>query len=384
MTASQGSTLIVVDVLKKKKSKRFTMYHQLVLGMSFFDIISSAMAILSTVMVPIDVGLYQAKGNNATCKAQGALFVLGQTSIFYNMSLSIYFWLVICRNWKEHQFRKLRLWIHVVICSVGTALALSAIPYVGPALSGCDVLIPPGTATLWPATIFYIIPLCFVAVVLSVATAATCHGVYRQQKKAQRWMADRSMELSRRVFWQSFWYVLAFCVAMPWVLVTFYVEFRSSTHLLVHYISLGLVAPSQGLLNSLVYFRRQRAKGGNLCFGFGFGGTPVKKQPPDTPTGRRGGREGIWNDQSLVGGPPDNATAQDNGGKPSDTKGQENEETSGDGVSGDEQPCPDSQDLGEGLRGVSGDEPHREVEFSAVAEYWKLNEESTLLMQPHR
>ena len=65
----QGSTLVVVDVLKRKSGKRFTMYHQLVLGTSFFDCISSVLCLLGTTMAPIDSGLYQAKGNNATCKA---------------------------------------------------------------------------------------------------------------------------------------------------------------------------------------------------------------------------------------------------------------------------------------------------------------------------
>ena len=354
------------------------MYNQLVLGISFFDCISSVTYILTTVMAPSDVGLYQAKGNSTSCTAQGVLALLGQTSIFYNMLLSIYFWLVICRNWKEHQFRKLRLWVHLVVCSTGVAVALSAMPYFGPTLAGCGILIPPATATFWPATILYTIRLCSVVVVISVATAATCLGVYRQQKKAQRWMADRNMELSRKVFWQSFWYVLAFWLTIPWVIVTFYVEYRSSTHLLVLYISIGLVGPSQGLLNSLVYFRRHRAKGRSLLC-FGCGGTPVKTQPPDAPTCRRGEREGDTNNQSLVGFTVDNAAARDSGETPSETEEQANEQTLDDGVFGDKHPFSgtENQIVDVGLEGVHGGELHREIDFSAVTEYWKLNEEPT-------
>ena len=357
------------------------MYHQLVLGMSFFDIISSVDAVLTTVMAPTDVGFYQARGNNATCKAQGVLFILGQTSIFYNMSLSIYFWLVVCRNWREGRFRKRhRVWIHVVVCSVGAALALSAIPYIGPTLTGCDVLIPPGTATLWPITIVYTVPLCFVAVVLSVATVATCLGVYRQQKKTQRWMADRNMALSRWVFWQSLWYVLAFWLTIPWVIVTFYVKFRSSTHLLVSYVALGFVSSSQGLLNSLVYFRRQRAKRWNPCFGCG--ATSAKTQQLETPPVRSGEGQGDTNNQSLVDMALFNAVE---GGKQREeeeedfTEDQGIDQTSDDSVEMAQQSSSGMHNLnnGEAVGGVSNVDPLREAALSAVEEYWELNEGSS-------
>lgn len=265
ISPSQGSSLIVFDILKKKRKKkgnqRFTAYQQLVLGISFFDCISSGSLALATMMASVDSGFYQARGNDATCKAQGVLIQIGMTSIFYNMSLSIYFWLVICRNWKERQFQRIRLWVHLSIWTVGFTLGFASLPYIGPVLSNCGLMRPPGVATLWPVNIFFTIPVCLVLIVSTLATGAICRNVYMQQKKAQKWMADRNMELTRKVFWQSFWYLLAFYCTIPWLVVGYYVDVNSATEFMVIMFSFGFLNPSQGVLNALVFFQRQRGWG---------------------------------------------------------------------------------------------------------------------------
>ena len=68
-----------MDALKRKSGKRFTTYHRNVI---FFDYISSVSYVLATVVAPVDSGIYQAKGNDATCTAQGVI-QLGLTSMFY-------------------------------------------------------------------------------------------------------------------------------------------------------------------------------------------------------------------------------------------------------------------------------------------------------------
>ena len=332
-------------------------------------------------MAPIDSGLYQAKGNDATCKAQGVLIQLGLSSMFYNMFLSIYFWLVICRNWKEHQFRRLQVWIHLVVGCVGAALAFAAIPYIGAQLSVCSLLVPPGTATLWPATLFFTIPVSCVVLVLSFATGTICWKVYRQQKKVQKWMASRNMELSKKVFWQSFWYMVAFYLTIPWLLFNYYVQFRSSTHVLVHGFAIGFLLPSQGLLNSLVYFQRQRGWTRCSCFGKR---SEEKKRPHSSATSTSvkdtdthlgsGGRDSKVPSSTSDVVDADNEAEQFKEEEVIDTEAQDDQEAPDEDVE-DGQPSSreEFEDDDSGQRNDSN--APSEAEFSAVAEYWELNEE---------
>ena len=69
-----GSGYILFDILSTA-SKRGSTYHQLILGISFHDCISSLAYSLATVMVPVDTGLYRALGTDMTCKLQGMAVV---------------------------------------------------------------------------------------------------------------------------------------------------------------------------------------------------------------------------------------------------------------------------------------------------------------------
>ena len=369
----QGSTLIVVDVLRRKSGKRFTTYRQLVLGMSFFDCISSVSHALATSVAPIDSGLYQARGNDATCKAQGVLIQLGLSSMLYNMLVSIYFWLVICHNWKEHDFRRIRLWAHVVICGAGAALAFAAIPYVGANLAVCSLLIPPSTPTLWPATIFFTIPLSCVVLISSLATGAVCWNVYMQQKTVQKWMANRNMDLTKKVFWQSFWYVIAFYVTIPWLLLNFYAEYRSSsTEVWVRRFFVAISSPSQGLLNSLVYFQRQqgwvRCRG---CVKRSLGKKQLNSSNASTAIGGK-----------MDSKDPSSASNVDewvDGMEPYEEErvvereGRESQEGSKVTIEVEQQSSGGNIEVDDEEARQRNDSPVREL--SAVAEYWELNEE---------
>ena len=70
-----GSAYILWDILRKPKKRRST-YHQLVMGVSFFDCISSTAYALASAMAPNDTGLYGAVGSQATCQLQGKCFAL--------------------------------------------------------------------------------------------------------------------------------------------------------------------------------------------------------------------------------------------------------------------------------------------------------------------
>lgn len=79
-----GSLYILFDVFKSRQQGH-TMYKELLVGISFFDCISSIAFALSSLPVPTtdsygqEIGAYGARGNAGTCTAQGFFLVLGGT-----------------------------------------------------------------------------------------------------------------------------------------------------------------------------------------------------------------------------------------------------------------------------------------------------------------
>lgn len=237
------------------------------LGISGFDCISSTMYMLSEFFQPREAGTYLALGNAATCDAQAVLILIGQTSMYYNVALSMYYLLVICYNWKEHQFKRLHKWTHAILITVGLGMAFGAFPFVGPQVGICGLLEPPAAPSLLPVAFFVTAPIAIVLTTLTVNMVLICWKVYRQQRRAQRWMAEANMALTRRVFWQSFWYILAFYVTLPYLIFSHNLSFPTRLHYEVNLAFTAILAPAQGFLNSLVYFQRSK---GLKIFGYIF------------------------------------------------------------------------------------------------------------------
>ena len=254
--------MIAIDVFRRLKRRRgFTTYQQLVLGISVFDSISSLAYMLVGVMAPVDAGFYLSRGNDITCKAQAFMIQLGQTSMYYNLCLAVYFWLVICRNWKEYMLQKLLRWTHAGVIALGVGMAVGALPYTGPGFGVCSMLPPPATGTFWPVSLFFTLPICVVLLVLGATTLAICRKVYVQQRKAQRWMFEHSLRLTRSVFRQSFYYVVGFYTTLPFLLLTYYLAVASMNIWI--FLAVAVFAPGQGIVNAMIYFKRTR---GNAIF----------------------------------------------------------------------------------------------------------------------
>ncbi len=144
--------------------------------MSVFDIFSSIGRGLTTLPIPEyqygePTGMYGAKGNDATCKMQGFLIQLGYTSIFYNMSLSFYFLLVVCYGMRESQIKKLQLWLHIPGLIVGFALAFAGIPFYSNDIWGCYIPPPPLVEDYRYIVIFAVLPKG-----IAIAIATVKHG----------------------------------------------------------------------------------------------------------------------------------------------------------------------------------------------------------------
>ena len=66
-----------------------------------------------------------AKGNTATCKAQGFFVQMGTIAAFVNVSLSIYYFCVIALGWGEVKILGYRKWF--VGCPIAVGLMLAFI-----------------------------------------------------------------------------------------------------------------------------------------------------------------------------------------------------------------------------------------------------------------
>lgn len=255
-----GSSFIISDVLRDK-NKRSKCYHQLVLCISIFDLFTSFAWAFSTLPIPPtneygeSTGRYGAKGNDATCTAQGFFIQLGMTASFYNLSLALYYLLVIFFSWKEHQIKNIRVWIYGIPLLVGVVLAFSGIPYYEDSLLMC-YLPPPPIAPRLRGLMFFILPILIVLASASVAMFLVYWKVYQQETASNKWRTPgstgaRNNTLSTKVFWQAFWYLAAFYVCWPMLVWSHFA--RESRYGL--FVAVSFMAPLQGALNCCVYLR---------------------------------------------------------------------------------------------------------------------------------
>ena len=133
----QGSVFILQDITWDQR-KRSNTYHQLVLGISIFDVFNSLAHIAGSLPIPSYSGIQGAMGNDATCKAAGFFIQLSLTSTYFNLCLSVFFWLTICRAWREPMFRRIR---HQTLWSAGVVGAWSRVWWHS-SLHVCNQLLP--------------------------------------------------------------------------------------------------------------------------------------------------------------------------------------------------------------------------------------------------
>jgi hypothetical protein len=284
-----GSSMIIYDVLRDK-TKRSSVFHTLMVAMSVFDIFGSIAWGLTTLPIPEyengeTSGIYGAEGNEATCKMQGFLFQLGLTSMFYNMSLSFYFLLVVSYGMRESQLKKLQLWFHIPGLIVGFALAFAGIPHYSNNIWGCTVPPPPMAEDYRYIVIFAVIPRGISVAIATVNTGLVYWAVRKQMIAAKKWTERSSsfvansgasdvlsmnpdasdlsgqpgrhesviQTLERQTFWRALFYLGAFYLTVPVPLIANFNETAGASY--PYMLTAFTLAPLQGFLNFLLYAR---------------------------------------------------------------------------------------------------------------------------------
>ncbi|KAL7534465.1 hypothetical protein ACHAWF_004842 [Thalassiosira exigua] len=189
-----GSLSIIVDVIRKYRKHgggsraKPKAYHRLMMGMSIFDMIASTGWMMSTWPVPAGTpGVWDARGNDATCNAQGFVVQMGIGSVFYNLSLATYYYLVIVKNsppdgkWAEKV-------MHIVgpVFALVTSVTALALGMYGNSNFWCWITVE-YSLFRW---LFWFGPLWGIIALISVIMAVIYFNILRQEHRMRRWRAS--------------------------------------------------------------------------------------------------------------------------------------------------------------------------------------------------
>jgi hypothetical protein len=106
-----GSLAIIYRILRFDRydidARNKRAYHRILVAMSACDLLGSAALMFGTTPIPRETLLETARGNTATCTAQGFFFHwFAQAVLYYNTGLMIYFVMTIRYNWTESRVAK--------------------------------------------------------------------------------------------------------------------------------------------------------------------------------------------------------------------------------------------------------------------------------------
>lgn len=122
----------------RNKKRRSKMNNQMMVALSVFDLIGSVAYALTSLPMPESDGIYGSRGNDATCTAQGFFIQVGTIAAFLNVSLAVYYLLVIRYKWSENKVKRYRVWFFACPIVVGLAFAFAGIPFYTNAILWCN------------------------------------------------------------------------------------------------------------------------------------------------------------------------------------------------------------------------------------------------------
>ena len=280
-----GACYVIWSIFSNVKRQKSVYYH-LLFGMAIFDIVTAATWVFATAPLPEDAHhVYGANGTNVTCKTQAFLVQLGFTSVFYNVSLAVYYVMVVAYNRKEFQLKAIQFYLHGFPLLIGMGLALGAIHKYHWIDYGCHILpYSPkhNEGELWPVLVFVALPLGFSIVAITAAMLVVYWKVRRQSSRAKKWQLSKGSlnELESQVFWQCVYYVLAFYITWP-ILFSVYLASVDTEGPLGLTLTVAFFAPLQGFNNFLVFVRPKMIRVARELWPSFFGVTKRTSQQQD-------------------------------------------------------------------------------------------------------
>jgi len=268
-----GSLVIITDVARDPK-KRSQTYSRIMMAMSCYDFVTSCMYALSTWPIPSGSGPLYAAGTTGTCTAQGFFIQLSLGAPLYNLSLAVYYLLVIKHGWSDVKLAKLERFVHPVVVATAFGIAIAGLPLklynnanVWCWIAPNDRMNSNVNANFYRWAFFYV-ELWLIIVIVTVIMMAVVVNVVQTTNKTTRYSSrGKEAKLSTTVRKQAFYYVSAFYVT--WLALTI-LRILQTTDVQVPYaifVLAVILTPLQGFLNSLIYmkprylrYRRRRRK----------------------------------------------------------------------------------------------------------------------------
>lgn len=147
-----SSSYITYDILKQRNANRgggraqsstdqYTTMHRILLGISAMDLVADAWFFVGTWAIPVGTPrVFDPRGNEATCTIQGFFLQSGLSIPVYQSSLAAYYYLCVCKSWKEdRQLKRYQCLFHAppLIFAVATALYGAIDDQFNPSLLWC-------------------------------------------------------------------------------------------------------------------------------------------------------------------------------------------------------------------------------------------------------
>jgi len=244
-----GSFFTIVDISKDKKRRTMVIY-QLTIALSVFDMFGSIGYSLTSLTLPKGDHMYQSVGNGFSCGLQGFLIQLGTTSAYVNISLSIVYSLMIKYSWIKERLNDIKLWLFICPITIGIGLAFAGIWFYDNVVLWCN-----NSAAFWPEVLVAIAILTITVIMMDL-----CFYVFQVERKTARWRgtSDVSGTISKteRVFWKSFYYLMAFYVTwLPYLVLQFMLANKKAYTSYGLFLTAGILVPLQGFWNFLAHIR---------------------------------------------------------------------------------------------------------------------------------
>ena len=193
------SSLFIVQHVLRNRKRRGLAYHRLLAGMSTSDCIGSIACILGTWPIP-EGEAYLAAGTVFSCSFVGFFNqAAALCTISYNVSLAIYYLLVIVRGWKEKHCHGVEKFLHAgpILAGVGTsAVCLGMklynganwICWIAPGLPNHPERHNPNYGIFRLA--FLYVPAWAIIIFLAIAMGRIYRHVLKQERKLDRYTAS--------------------------------------------------------------------------------------------------------------------------------------------------------------------------------------------------
>lgn len=190
--------------------------------------------------------------------------VPGLTSTFLNVSLAVYFYLVVASNIREPSLKKMRIWLFGPPLLLGVGLSFASIPFISKGLSVCLASTYPIEEYLWSLLLFTVVPIMLALVVIVFLLVQIYCQVSRRvdnsiwsstDLQGVKGVSSARRKLRREVFWQCLAYAAAFGLTWPVLAVSQLAPALGADWPFGFWIFSVTVMPIQGLSNALCYFR---------------------------------------------------------------------------------------------------------------------------------